>query len=123
MQVAQTVGVVISCAAPSLQVAVFLAPMTAIPMMLFCGFLIYIDNIPAPLRWIQWLSYFHYCFEACAVAVFKGTPGGDKILSMIGFDNEHTSEFGFDVGMLILFFVVLRCAAYGLLRRQAKRTY
>lgn len=123
-QVAQALAVVIGAAAPSLQAAVFLTPITSIPMMLFAGFLIFIHNIPPALRWLQWLSYFHYSFEACTVAVFSGTPQAYVLgPEMLGFDDEHTSLYGFDIGMLILFFIIFKVLAYLVLRKQAKRTY
>ena len=123
-QVAQSLAVVLGAAAPTLQTAVFLAPMTAIPMMLFAGFLIFIHNIPPALRWLQWLSYFRYSFEACCVAVFQGTPQAGLLdSSFLGFNDPQTSTYGFDIGMLILFFVLFKVLAYLILRRQAKRAY
>jgi len=122
-QVAQSLAVALSAAAPTLQAAVFLAPMTAIPMMLFSGFLVKLDDIPAFLRWIQWLSYFHYSFEGCTVAVFENSPLSKPVLQALGFENEHTSLYGFSIGMLLLFFAFFRILAYTILRKKAKRTY
>ena len=125
LQVAQALAVVLGAAAPTLQTAVFLAPMTAIPMMLFSGFLIYLRNIPPFLRWLQWLSYFHYSFEGCAVAIFQGSDNPQYIafIQALGFTDDQTSLYGFDIGMLLLFFVVFKVMAYMILRKKAKRTY
>jgi hypothetical protein len=51
--VTQSFGILISCATRSPSLAVVLAPVTAIPQLLFCGFFVLIDNIPGFLRWIQ----------------------------------------------------------------------
>ena len=68
--VAQSVGVFIGSAAPSVQTAVFLAPISSVPMMLFCGFFIVLDSIKPWLRWLQYFSYFRYSFVALVMAVF-----------------------------------------------------
>ena len=83
-QVAQSIGVVIGAAAPSMQVAVFLAPMTAVPMMLFSGFFIILEQIKPFLRWIQYLSYFRYSFEALCLALFEDLVRGTKMIHLTG---------------------------------------
>lgn len=55
-QVAQSLGVVISAAAPDLQSAVFLAPMSAIPQMLLSGFFVLTRNMPVVLKQLTWAS-------------------------------------------------------------------
>lgn len=114
-------AIALGAGAPSLQAVVFVAPLTAIPLMLFSGFLIRMSSIPAFLRWLQWVSYFHYSFEGCLVAIYEGV--NDYALEEIGFNNAQTSTFGFSIGLLIVFFIVFKIGAYVILRRKAKRVY
>ncbi len=103
-------------------------------MMLVCGFMVYIGNIPPELRWLQWLSYFRYTLSACAVTIYEGMPAGsiesnkyqqsgDQVLEILDFTDATTSSYGFNVGMLILYTIALRAICYLILRTKAKRAY
>ncbi|MCZ2207968.1 ABC transporter permease, partial [Cylindrospermopsis raciborskii] len=93
-------GVFIGSAAPSVQTAVFLAPISSVPMMLFCGFFIVLDSIKPWLRWLQYFSYFRYSFVALAMAVFDdmsfdcgslGTVVGETSECVVCARNPHTN--------------------------------
>lgn len=52
------------------QSAVFIAPVTAIPIFLFSGFFVTISAVPFYLRWISQISYVRYAFQATLTAIY-----------------------------------------------------
>ena len=82
--------------------------------LLFSGFLINKDDMPAALVWIQYLSYFNYAFEAMVVNELTGIIIVDEaagitinvqaqvIIEIFGF---NISAYWRDVGILAGFYV------------------
>ena len=54
----------------SLQNAVFVGPVTTIPIFLFSGFFVTLNTVPAYLRWVSWVSYARYSFQSTLTAVY-----------------------------------------------------
>lgn len=50
------------------QNAVFIGPITTIPIFLFAGFFVTLKAVPAYLRWVSWLSYARYSFQSTLTA-------------------------------------------------------
>jgi len=69
---AQSFGIMISAAAPSLPVAQALAPTITILLMLFGGFYLNTDSIWVGFRWIEIFSFMQYTYNALMVNEFKG---------------------------------------------------
>jgi hypothetical protein len=127
--VAQSVGLVVG-AAMNVQNGVFLAPVMSVPFLLFSGFFVSFDAIPIYLRWITYLSYIRYGFEATALATYG--YGREKLKCFqiyCHFKDPHTtldeldmvhSDVVLDVVALIFIFFILRIAAYLFLRWKLK---
>ncbi|XP_052803744.1 ATP-binding cassette sub-family G member 1-like isoform X2 [Mya arenaria] len=131
--VAQSLGLLIG-AATSLQVAVFLGPITGIPLLLFSGFFVNFDTIPIYLQWISYMSYIGYAFEGVLQAVYgfdratldclkdERSPecrylDPENVLTDLDVDK---AEFYIDFIALCVFFVVLRVSCYFVLRWRVK---
>jgi hypothetical protein len=127
--VAQSVGLVVG-AAMNVQNGVFLAPVMSVPFLLFSGFFVSFDAIPIYLRWITYLSYIRYGFEATALATYG--YGREKLKcfqTYCHFKSPHTtldeldmlnSDVVLDFVCLIVIFFLLRIAAYLFLRWKLK---
>lgn len=123
--VAQSLGLVIG-AAMDIQAAVFLGPVTTIPILLFSGFFVTLDTIPPYLRWLSYVAYVRYGFEGTLLAIY----GFDRpnmhcseaychyrspIKFLEEFDVRH-SLYWVDLVVLSGFFVVLRLIAFFVLK-------
>lgn len=60
-----------SLSAPSFQAAAAVLPVFIICAMLFSGFFIGSDSIPAYIAWGQYLSYIKYAFAGVSINQFK----------------------------------------------------
>jgi ABC-type multidrug transport system ATPase subunit/ABC-type multidrug transport system permease subunit len=69
----QAIGLTISAIVPNMDVAMAVTPLFQVWLMLFSGFYAYSDSIPIWLRWMNYLSFLRYAFQALVLNEFSGT--------------------------------------------------
>mmetsp|Transcript_34042 Transcript_34042/g.89367 ORF Transcript_34042/g.89367 Transcript_34042/m.89367 type:complete len:691 (-) Transcript_34042:156-2228(-) len=123
---AQSFGMFISAATPSLQVAQAVGPLCMILLIMFGGFYLSIESIPVWLKWLEVFSFLQYGFVGMLRTQFKDEnfscddptyclPTGQDVLDDMGVggpENSYWAQFG-KMWALIIFF---RCSAYLALR-------
>ncbi|KAF5403310.1 ATP-binding cassette sub-family G member [Paragonimus heterotremus] len=133
--VGQSLGLLIG-AATSLQVAVFLGPVTGIPILLFSGFFLSLDLIPKYLQWLSYISFTRYSFSGALKIIyglnrtkldcsqrrsitvsFPCVQNPSMVIDSLNVGQYHLYV---DILILFLFFFALRLMSYFILRWRIK---
>nr|CAI5864439.1 unnamed protein product [Callosobruchus analis] len=125
--VSQSYGLLVG-AGFNIEAGVFLGPISTIPMVLFSGFFANLEDIPYYLKWLPYMSYLKYGFEASMVAIYGLNRGKleckidychfkypKKFLDQMSM-NGDMNTYLIDIGVLSGLFVFLRICAYFVLR-------
>jgi len=123
--VAQSLGLVIG-ASSDVATAVYLGPITVIPILLFSGFFVSLKNIPVYMQWLSYVAYVRYGFEGTMQAIYgfereKLTCGQAychfkypiKFLEELALEN---ATYWVDIVVLFGFFILLRFVGYFVLK-------
>mmetsp|Transcript_15521 Transcript_15521/g.29280 ORF Transcript_15521/g.29280 Transcript_15521/m.29280 type:complete len:687 (+) Transcript_15521:87-2147(+) len=132
---AQSIGLLMSAALPSLQLALVITPVLVIFLFIVGGFYIPFANMPAWISWVKWFSFATYGYCGLLVTEYDGRliPCADQVTFQIGDatlcplpGKEVLNSLGitgllsnawFSVIMLIVLQIFCRVTAYLLLRR------
>jgi ABC-type transport system involved in multi-copper enzyme maturation permease subunit len=126
-----SLGYLISCATPSVQVALQAGPAVVLPFMLFGGFFVNLSSIPVYFQWISYISFFRYGYEAVSIVLWRGykigCDAGEKCLYATGEDvlsnlSMDPNNLYFDIGLLFALAVGFRLLAFIFLWRVAQVT-
>lgn len=107
-----------------------MGPTLSVPMMMFAGFGVRLSDLPLSFYWMSYMSYLRFGLEGLVEAIYgmnRDTlecPGDvlychyrypSKLLEEVGVSAD---QFDNDVIILIFFVIILRIAAFLLLKRK-----
>ncbi|KAF0708831.1 Aste57867_6197 [Aphanomyces stellatus] len=128
---AGSLSILLSIVSKTVGIANLLATVVLLVMVLFGGFLLNVQTMPAGVAWIQWLSLFKYAFEVLMTNELSGmlmtfdAQGyasipiyGEVFLNNIGMDVTHQMR---DVVLMLVIICLINVASYTMLWFQVPR--
>ena len=129
-------GLMMSVAIPSMALALVLAPPITLFFMIMGGFYIPLDDMHAGVEWLSWLSFARYGYsslvvneyadrmiacsdESASISIGFGEEcpvPGENVLDSLGI-RDISSDYWFNIGMIIALQLCFRVGAYALLRK------
>jgi len=91
----QALGLTVGAVAPSVDFAMALGPMVMVIFIVFGGFYVNADTIPAPLRWLPNVSLIKWAFEALTINDFAGLKFETKRPTDAATGEEALERLGF----------------------------
>jgi ABC-type multidrug transport system permease subunit len=128
---AASIGMMVGCAVADVKTVSEFAPVLFVPQMLFAGFFIATDDIPAWLRWAQWTCGIKYAMNLILLSEFdpdlescENSPEAVKACSDVLSSNDITEDKAWLYAFLLFaIFVFFRVVAVTLLVAKSKRFY
>ncbi|XP_050686279.1 protein white-like [Eriocheir sinensis] len=124
-------GLMISCLAKDLNMALTISTPMLVPLMLLGGFYISVDSIPVYFIWIYYISWFSYGNEALIVNQWADVEeikcpdkemfcrnNGTDVIEQFSF---NPNNLGFDCGLLIVLIIGFRLLGFLLLLNKTRR--
>jgi hypothetical protein len=119
---AMSLGYAVSALSKNVSIALAVGPLLLMPLIIFGGLLINIDDIPVYFRWLSVFSFCYYAYEGCLIVIYEKIgeltcpetgpcpyPTGQDVLNYFSFDADRK---WFDVGILVVLTIGFRLAAY-----------
>lgn len=86
--VASSTALLLGCIATNVNTAMQAAPVIFVPQLLFAGFFIKIELIPAALRWLQYLCALKFAVNLTMIAEFGDDPNADMLFKQNEVDKD-----------------------------------
>lgn len=124
-------GLMVSCLAPNVNVALGMSAPLIVPLMIFGGYFLNSDTVPVYFIWIKYISWFNYANEALMVNQWEGVSNitcpaesdsclrdGGEVIESLGY-GENSIDF--DIGLLFALLVGFRVLAFLFLLMRTSR--
>ena len=124
-----SVAIAVGCTVSDVKTAAELTPLLFVPQLLFSGFFVSISQVPAFLRWAQWLCSLKYTLNLALLVEFNGGVCGasaaarDNCDSLFGRNDIDGNDVWLYLLVLIGLFLGLRVIGAWLLVARARTVY